>query len=382
MKNLILTFLIFHLAVFYSSAQEALQNFGNLKVHTDGALGFHHDLINNGFTDDNQGLVGFFSNNNILVSGAFRPIFRDIEIMVENDLLLDVGIGVTNNSNFILGNVFTPRNQIDINLDYINFAFYNGNENSAKVDGYAAATDRLSFSFPIGDYERLRPLKIGSTTTALNAKAAYFFEPIGSSTEIDTSFITLDKENIILNINTHEFWDLNCDTESIVSLSWDDRSDIENLVADIENLRVIGWHTQNQIWQDLGNTALNGNSDAGWVQSRAFVPDDYTILTLAAGLSKDDVSFENFLLTPNKDGVNDFFEIKAIAISPNNQLKIFNRWGRAVYVEENYSNGFIGKSNTGLVVEKNKNLPVGVYFYVIELKDIDVLHQGFLYISD
>ncbi len=362
--------------------QEAAQNFGNLKVHSQGALGFHHNLINNGFSDDNQGLVGFFSEHSIEVSGALRPIFRDLEIMVNDDLILDVGIGVTHNSNFILGDVFTPRSQLDINLDYIDSGFYNGDQNSTKIDGYAAITNKKFFHFPIGDSERLRPLSIQSVADKLNAKTAYFYENIGSSVNFDTSFITPNKTDIILTINSHEFWDLDSASESIVKLTWDDRSMVENLVDDIKNIRVIGWNNEYEIWEDLGHTSHSGNLTSGWVKSVAFVPDDYTILTLGGGMSEEDVSFENFLLTPNNDGLNDFFVIKPVAISPNNVLKIFNRWGRAVYVEENYTNRFNGKGNTGIVVNKNDNLPVGIYFYVIELKDIDVIHQGFLYISD
>lgn len=362
--------------------QEPFQNMGNLKVHENGALGFHDNLINNGSFDDNSGLVGFFNDDQITVSGAFKPIFRDLEIMVTNNLVLEIAIGVTNNSNFILGNIFTPRNQIDINVDYINSAFYNGNENSAKIDGYGAITNKAIFNFPIGDDQRLRGLHISSTAGSLNAKTAYFYENIGSSPTIDTSFITMNKEDIILNINTKEFWDLDSETTSLVRLTWDDRSTVQNLVNEIENIRVIGWHTEDEIWKDLGHTSFQGDFNTGWVQSKAFVPDEYTILTLGGGMSEEDVTFKNKLLTPNNDGINDFFVIEAIAISPNNTLKIFNRWGKEVYAKKNYSNTFDGKSNVSTVIQKNNALPSGVYFYVIELIDLDTIHQGYLYIND
>lgn len=382
MSKIVLTYFVLIFSSTVMLGQETLQNFGNLKVHNEGALGFHHNLINNGFSDDNQGLVGFFSENNIAVSGAFRPIFKDLEIMVNTDLILDVGIGVTNNTNFILGDVFTPRNELDINLDYINAAFYNGNQNSAKIDGYSAITNKLFFNFPIGDSERLRPLYISSTSEPLNAKSAYYFETTGTSSFIDTSFITLNKENIIVSLNTHEFWDLDSATESLVRLTWDDRSAIENLANELQNIRVIGWHTGDQIWKDLGHTSFNGDFQAGWVQSKAFIPDEYSILTLGGGMSAEDVTFENVILTPNNDGINDYFIIEGTAISPNNILKVFNRWGKAVFQQENYENNFNGKSNLGVVLGKNKTLPPGVYFYIIELEDIDVIHQGYLYITD
>lgn len=380
-KNIFLITTLFSMTT-WVNGQEPFQNLGNLKIHINGAIGFHNNLINNGSFDDNLGLAGFYNDNQSTVSGAFRPIFNDLEIMVENDLVLEVGIGVTNNSNFILGNLFTPRLQNNIHLDYINSAFYSGNENSAKVDGYSAITNKKFFIFPIGDSERLRSLTINAISGNLEAKSAYFFEPIGSSSDIDTSFITNKKEDIITKVNFHEFWDLDSENESIIKITWDDRSAVENLVTEIEDIRVIGWHTEDQIWKDLGHTSFSGNFEAGWVQSKAFVPDDYTILTLGGGMNEEDVSFKNKLITPNNDGTNDFFVIEAIAISPNNVLKIFNRWGKLVYEKNNYNNGFNGKSNTSIAIGKNKNLPVGIYFYIIELKDIEVLHQGYLYISD
>ena len=56
------------LGYYNGHAQEALHNYGNLKIHDNGAMGFHHDLINDGTTDDNRGLAGFYSNNDIVIS--------------------------------------------------------------------------------------------------------------------------------------------------------------------------------------------------------------------------------------------------------------------------------------------------------------------------
>ncbi len=63
-------------------------------------------------------------------------------------------------------------------------------------------------------------------------------------------------------------------------------------------------------------------------------------------------------------------------------LEIFNRWGRRVYTVQNYDNSFQGKANVSAVVEKNTTLPPGVYFYIIDLSDIEIIHQGYLYITD
>jgi len=379
-KNLLVAYIFFFGLVI--SAQDAVHNFGNLKIHQDGAVGFHYDLINDGFTDDNQGLAGFFNNQSIIISGAFRPIFQDMEIMVNQDLFLDVGVGVTNNVNFVLGDVVTPRNQMDVNLDYIANAFYNSEDDFRKIDGYSALTNKQTFTFPVGYDDRLRELTINSSLNISNAKCAYYFENPNNPINFNNNFDTSLRTDILTAVSTYEFWDLDGAEESLVELKWDMFSNLSNFVDEIENLRVVGWHTQNGIWENLGGININGNMTSGQISSESFVPDNYSVITFGSSLSTNNISLGNYLLTPNNDGSNDFLHFDAISLSPNNELRIFNRWGRAVYTKTDYKNTFDGRANVSSVVNKSKILPNGVYFYIIDLKDIQRKHQGFLYISE
>lgn len=59
------------------------------------------------------------------------------------------------------------------------------------------------------------------------------------------------------------------------------------------------------------------------------------------------------VMTPNGDGINDYFVIDEAIAFPNNQLIIQNRWGNVVYHENGYRNNFDGLG-----------LNDGVYFYV------------------
>ena len=52
-----------------------------------------------------------------------------------------------------------------------------------------------------------------------------------------------------------------------------------------------------------------------------------------------------------------------------------------VYEKDGYDNTFEGTANVGMVVQNGKKLPDGVYFYIIDLKDINIKHQGFLYLG-
>ena len=65
--------------------------------------------------------------------------------------------------------------------------------------------------------------------------------------------------------------------------------------------------------------------------------------------------------SPNGDGQNDVFTIKAIEFYPENTLTIYNRWGNEVYHIEGYKNSWRGTYD-------GKDLPDGTYFYRLEIK--------------
>ncbi len=75
------------------------------------------------------------------------------------------------------------------------------------------------------------------------------------------------------------------------------------------------------------------------------------------------------LFSPNGDGQgNEFFKIYNISNYPDNKVFIYNRWGNAVFVTENYDddqNNFRGKSNTGFLTNTKDDLVDGVYYFVI-----------------
>jgi len=84
--------------------------------------------------------------------------------------------------------------------------------------------------------------------------------------------------------------------------------------------------------------------------------------------------------SPNGNGKNEFFYIDCINNYPNNKLEIYNRWGNLVYVKEAYDNSFDGISNGRSVVNKNEKLPVGTYYYILDLGDGTEARAGWLYI--
>ena len=67
--------------------------------------------------------------------------------------------------------------------------------------------------------------------------------------------------------------------------------------------------------------------------------------------------------TPNSDGNNDVWNIQLLEKYPNASVQIYNRWGQLLYEQPNgYSVPWDGKY-------EGKELPIGTYYYIIDLKD-------------
>ncbi|MEM7187309.1 MAG: gliding motility-associated C-terminal domain-containing protein, partial [Bacteroidota bacterium] len=129
---------------------------------------------------------------------------------------------------------------------------------------------------------------------------------------------------------------------------------------------------------DPTNTDNDGDGD----------PDDPTVVVIEWGVAA--AAFEIFNgVTPNGDGLNDFFEIRGIVDYPQNNVKIFNRWGVLVFETDGYNesdNVFRGVSNGRATVNQDKELPTGTYYYILTFTGSDTpegrsAYNGYLYIN-
>ncbi len=70
----------------------------------------------------------------------------------------------------------------------------------------------------------------------------------------------------------------------------------------------------------------------------------------------------SIIFTPNGDGINDRFVIKNIDAYPQNRLQVYDRAGRLLYEQNNYSNNWDGIVN-GKPLQKDN------YFYVLTVNN-------------
>lgn len=97
-----------------------------------------------------------------------------------------------------------------------------------------------------------------------------------------------------------------------------------------------------------------------------------TLKFLLVGNDKVCIQLSN-TITPNDDGINDTWIIDKMELYPNALIKIFNEWGKEVYVSRGAYSPWDGTFN-------GKPLPGGTYYYIIDLRTGDPQYNGVILI--
>jgi gliding motility-associated-like protein len=82
-------------------------------------------------------------------------------------------------------------------------------------------------------------------------------------------------------------------------------------------------------------------------------------------------------ITPDGDGVNDVFEILGLENFGKSSLQIFNRWGSSVFKSSHYQHDWDGTCKEKGVIN-GETLPVGTYYYILELDNGTIVKTGFI----
>ena len=81
------------------------------------------------------------------------------------------------------------------------------------------------------------------------------------------------------------------------------------------------------------------------------------------------------LITPNQDGINDYFIIRGIETLGKTGLTIFNRWGVRVYYNDNYANNWDGKDENGNILTDD------TYYFVVQPEKMNTI-KGYIVIKN
>lgn len=374
------------------STVETLDNLESGELYNDGEAFIYSHFNNDGVVDFYQetGTTRFIGDADQIISGAKVSHLQHVYFNNQSNAvpflltgLMDISgwadfyEGVVDNRNF--GGTITFRDQ----ANHINTSDY------SHVDGTVHKLGDTEFIYPIGheSYYRFAGISAPNNEAAV-FKGTYFLE------NSDALFSHELKAGIITAIDDKEYWTMEreSDDEVLITLSYRDETTPRFIINAAENdeVVIVRWDEETNMWVDEGGAA---NVDDQTVTTTV---SGYGYFTLAKVGEKDPggVSVYN-ALTPNDDGVNDYFFIDI----PNDgsvrdlRVKIFNRWGVKVYESDDYGvndNLFYGYSSGRATINDSKRLPSGTYFYILDYEygdpedptDINRHKQaGYLYLS-
>ena len=102
-------------------------------------------------------------------------------------------------------------------------------------------------------------------------------------------------------------------------------------------------------------------------------PDFCDISTVTIEIGNNIECFAGNVITPNNDGYNDAFIIPCLNSGSynSNQVTIYNQWGDEIFSAAPYENDWDGTYN-------GQTVPVGTYYYILDLGDGSKPLQGFI----
>jgi gliding motility-associated-like protein len=363
----------------------------------DGEVYVYANFKNDGlvtFTPTEQGITRFEGVSTQTIAGNMKSEFKHVLFNNTNAqpaFLLFSEISVAGNVDFFNGIV--KDDNFNGLMIFEKDATYTNVSNQSHVDGYVRKNGGSEFQSPIGDKEHLRFAKISETNVQANSYLVKYFY-----TDSNLLFPHTSKQGIIDQIDNAEYWTadrINGSSKMMITLSWDETTTPSfirnNIQPNSERVSIVRWDEKQKIWINEGGIV---NFDAKTVTSFSDVS-GFGIFTLASVKEilepVGNVMIYN-AISPNGDGVNDFFLVDGIALYPKNTVEIYNRLGVKVFETKNYnSNGnvFNGYSNVNAMISKQEKLPSDIYFYAVKYEYENngnptrtIRKIGYLYLKD
>lgn len=237
----------------------------------------------------------------------------------------------------------------------------------SHVNGEVTKNGNEGFKYPVGDGGYYRFAGISAPVQEAEIYTGeYLLENSNSK------YPHASRTGVLQAIDDKEYWIINqsvkTDNSVIVTLSWDTRTTPQSFTDNPDLLHVVRWDEKQKLWVDEGGVV----NYADQTVTTPVNVDGFGIFTLGT-IKKSIIDIGDVVIyngvTPDGDGMNDYFIIDNINQFPNNHVTIYNRWGRKVYETYSYdSNGnvFNGTAQGNAIVNQGEKLPTGTYYYVVE----------------
>ena len=323
--------------------------------------------------------------NNPSAQPAFQ-LFGEVRVNGNSDFFQ----GIVKDDDF--GGLFTFENN----------ATHTNTDNDSHVDGYVQKNGNVAFQYPIGDggfyrFARIMPSDPNVISDKFTGK--YFLQ------NSNPLYPHQSRVGNLITIDDKEYWTVDRtagQTEIMLTLSWDQTTtpsfiwgDLDPTNLDSETITIARWDDQQNLWVDEGGIVEIGANGIGTGTVTSFLTTSgFGVFTLAKVKERVEPAGNLVIynaVTPDGDGMNDYFIIDGIRNYPNNKVTIFNRWGVKVFETTSYDssgNVFKGYSHGRTTITPNEKLPTGTYYYVLTYEytnagtSKNIEKAGFLYIND
>ncbi|OBX25390.1 gliding motility-associated-like protein [Gelidibacter algens] len=375
------------------STVERFDNLTTGSFYNDGDTYMYSHFNNDGTLDfyQNTGLTRFIGSSYQAISGSKISYLYDVYFNNTSNTVpfqLSGNVNISGESDFYIGIIDSDNFGGEITFN-TNGYHINTSDNS-YVDGPVNKMGEGEFVFPIGDagYYRFANMSDPENAAAF-FKGKFYFENSNNLYPHDL------KAGVIEEIDTQEYWTIEKNSSTpdngLITLSWRDVTTPSVMMeaAKQNALTIVRWDKTTTMWVDEGGVI---DMDAKTVTTAV---NDYGVFTF--GRVKADLILPCGLviynsITPNSDGVNDYFLIDQSnnQCARNLKVQVFNRWGVKVFETNKYGlNGdiFDGFSSGRLTRKNSEQLPFGTYYYILQYQygneETDNVHKqaGFLYLS-
>jgi hypothetical protein len=162
----------------------------------------------------------------------------------------------------------------------------------SHVDGYIKKYGSARFTFPVGDQLSYRPFAAAADQTI---GAYYYLSPNNANSSVSFPggpFPTVNKESTIGMISGNEFWDISIKSPTQITLSWNQRSNLPELLqqhaGSLTKLFIVGWDGSKwvKITSAIDSESITGGSstvNSGSITTTASItPNQFRIFTLGS----------------------------------------------------------------------------------------------------
>ncbi|NBL63580.1 T9SS type B sorting domain-containing protein [Flavobacterium sp. NST-5] len=373
----------------------------------DGEFYVYSHFNNDGLVSFTPGLISSFTRfqgtNNQLIDGSVPADFYDVFFNNPSNqpaFQLAGEMRIFGTTDFFNGIV--KNDDFGGLMVYQNTANHVNTDNDSHVDGYVQKNGNEQFTYPIGDggyYRFAQILPTSPNNSADKFTGKYFLE---NSNDL---YPHQSRVGNLLRIDDQEYWTMDRtegQTEIMLTLSWDQTTtpdfiwgDLNPSIPENETITIARWDETQNLWVDEGGIVEIGANGIGTgTVTSFFTTSGFGVFTLAKVRQRVEPAGNIVIyngVTPNGDGLNDYFIIDGIRNYPNNKVMIYNRWGVKVFETTSYdSNGnvFNGYSEGRATFNPEDRLPSGTYYYILTYEipgstgNRNIEKAGYLYIND